>query len=145
MIVSFCGHGNIYQKAEVGVWLAITIEALIENGAEVFYLGGYGDFDSMARLELNRQKNKYPHIQRVLILACLNRRDNHQDEMLYDWTIYPPLEDVPLRFSIARRNQWMVDRCDVMVSYVTHDWGGASKTQDYARRKGKRIIGYCKE
>lgn len=60
----------------------------------------------------------------------------------YDETVYPPLESVPKRFAISRRNEWMVQECDTIVAYVTHGWGGAAKTLEYARRKKKRIISY---
>ena len=36
----------------------------------------------------------------------------------------------------------MVDVSDVVVAYVKHDWGGAAKTLEYARRKKKEIINY---
>ena len=38
------------------------------------------------------------------------------------------------------RNEWMVDQSDIVVSGVTHDWGGAATTLKYATRKKKRII-----
>lgn len=34
----------------------------------------------------------------------------------------------------------MVQESDTVVAYVTHGWGGAAKTLDYARRKNRRII-----
>ena len=40
------------------------------------------------------------------------------------------------------RNEWMVDSADVVVAYVTHEWGGAAKTLEYARRCGKRVMLY---
>lgn len=53
-----------------------------------------------------------------------------------------PLETVPRRFAIPRRNRWMVDASDAVVACVLHDWGGAAATLRYARQKGKRIIDY---
>lgn len=53
-----------------------------------------------------------------------------------------PLETVPRRFAIPRRNRWVVDAADVVVACVLHDWGGAAATLRYARQKGKRIISY---
>lgn len=58
----------------------------------------------------------------------------------YDETVYPPLESVPKRFAISRRNEWMVRESDIVVAYVTHSWGGAAKTLEYARRKKKQIF-----
>ena len=60
----------------------------------------------------------------------------------YDETVYPPLESVPRRYVILRRNEWMIQRCDVLVAYVTHGWGGAAKTLAYARKRKKTILAY---
>jgi hypothetical protein len=59
------------------------------------------------------------------------------DESLYDGTTYPPLEEVPPKFAISKQNEWMVDQADVVVAYVTHGWGGAAATLQYAERKEK--------
>ena len=34
----------------------------------------------------------------------------------------------------------MVEQADVVIAYVTHDWGGAAKTLEYAVRKKSQII-----
>ena len=36
----------------------------------------------------------------------------------------------------------MVSEADVVIAYVTHGWGGAAKTLEYARRSGKKVISY---
>lgn len=61
-------------------------------------------------------------------------------EKRFDGTIYPPLETVPLKYAISKRNEWMIDQADMVVSGVTHDWGGAATTMKYAQTKKKRII-----
>ena len=137
MNVTFCGHSKLYQTENISKWLDIILPALIEGGATTFYLGGYGDFDSLAAAAVRRQKTKYPNIEAVLVLAYLNRE---MDASRYDGTTYPPLETVPPRYAIVRRNEWMVRESDVVISGVTHGWGGAAKTLDYAKRRGKGIV-----
>ena len=140
MNVTFCGHAQITEREALQNWLQTITQSLIEQGATTFYLGGYGAFDSLAAAVLREQKKRYPQIELVLVLAYLNTR---QDTSGYDRTVYPPLETVPRRFAISRRNRWMVESVDVVVSYVLHDWGGAATTLQYAKRKKKRIISYC--
>ncbi len=70
------------------------------------------------------------------VLAYLNRK---MDDSRYS-TTYPPLGNVPPRYAIVRRNEWMVRESDVVISGVTHGWGGAAKTLDYARRRQKVIF-----
>lgn len=111
----------------------------IEQGGKTFYLGGYGEFDSLAASVLREMKKLYPQIELILVLPYLNAS---KDALGYDGTVYPPLESVPPRYAISKRNQWMVEVSDVVVAYVLHSWGGAATTLRYAKRKNKRIILY---
>ena len=115
MNVTFCGHSQITKADNIANWLRNVTQDLIEQGATTFYLGGYGEFDSLAASILREQKKKYP------------------------------LENVPRRFSISHRNRWMVESADVVVAYVLHDWGGAATTLRCAKQKKKQIISYRDE
>ncbi len=137
MVVTFCGHREIEEYEEVKDWLISTAEQLISKGADTFYFGGYGGFDSLSASVLRELQKTYPHIRLVLVLAYLNR---DYDLSKYDATLYPQLENVPPRFAILKRNEKMVDLSDVVVAYVTHNWGGAAKTLAYAKRKGKQTL-----
>jgi len=137
MIVTFCGHKDGYWNTDVDDRLLNVIRSLINEGANVFYLGGYGNFDSLAAKAVYALKQEFPNIQSIIVLPYLDRQFN---EDLYDESLYPPLEDVPLRFAISKRNEWMVEQADVIVSGVTHDWGGAYSTLKFAKGKKKRII-----
>ena len=142
MIVTFCGHAQISQSKKIETWLYDVTQKLIEQGATTFYLGGYGAFDSLAASVLRAQKKRYPQIELVLVLAYLNAGKKVSS---YDRTVYPPLETVPRRFAISRRNRWMVETSDVVMAYVLHDWGGAATTLRCARKKKKQIISYFDE
>ena len=131
MIVTFCGHSKLYRTGDFSKWLDIILPSLIEGGAATFYLGGYGDFDSLAAAAVRRQKAVYPHITAILVLAYLNREI---DISRYDSTTYPPLENVPPRYAIVRRNEWMVRESDVVISGVTHGWGGAGRRKLWTMR-----------
>ena len=140
MTVTFCGHSELSDRdSTIRAWLSATVESLILRGAKLFYLGGYGDFDSMAASVVWEQKQKYPEIESLLVLPYLDSSLNRNG---YDGTTYPPLEKVPRRFAIIKRNEWMVDNSSVLVGYVLYEWGGAVKTLKYAQRKKKEIILY---
>lgn len=139
MIVTFCGHREGYCSAEVSAWLDVLLPALIEGGAGIFYLGGYGRFDALAASAVWRQKFFYPDVQSILVVPYLNRE---YDLSEYDDTLYPPLESVPLRYAISKRNDWMITNSDVVISGVTHGWGGAAKTLAVAKRKKKFVLQY---
>ena len=137
MYVTLCGHAYISRPDKVKQWLQDVVARLISEGAEIFYLGGYGEFDQLAATMIRTEKKRHTNLQIVLVLPYINANMNIYG---YDYTVYPPLKSVPLRFAISKRNQWMVEVSDVVVAYVTHDWGGAAKTLQHARRKHKRII-----
>ncbi len=140
MIVTFCGHREVREPEKVRNWLYVTVEGLILEGADCFYLGGYGHFDAMAANIVRELKGKYPHIRSVLTLPYLDRE---YDVSGYDESIYPPLENVPRRYAISKRNEYMIDNADIVVAYVIYGFGGASKTLRYSERKHKRIVRYC--
>ena len=117
--------------------LCNEIEKLIKNGAETFLLGGYGNFDYLSAQAVNKLKENYPFITSVLVIPYLNRTYN---DKLYDLTEYPPLEKVPPRFAISKRNEYMVQKADAVIAYVKYSFGGASTTLSYAKRKKKEII-----
>lgn len=137
MNVTFCGHSKLSQTGQISQWLDSILPSLIEGGAETFYIGSYGDFDRLAAAAVRRQKHTYPHIESILVLAYPHRAI---DTSCYDGTTYPPLETVPPRYAIAKRNEWMVCKSDIVVSCVTHGWGGAAKTLGCAKRQGKVIV-----
>ena len=137
LIVTFCGHSQIYDKDTVRKRLTDEIHDLLRAGYMKFYLGGYGDFDTLAAVVLSELKQDWTDMERILILPYPDRK---ADMTLYDSTLYPPLENVPKRFAISHRNKWMTEQASVMVAYVEHDWGGAAKTLEQAVRKGLRII-----
>ena len=137
LIVTFCGHGDILYSDNTKEELYTQIENLIIQGADKFLLGGYGNFDLLAAHTVKDLKNKYPHINSSLVIPYINRSYN---QSFYDETVYPPLENVPLRYAISKRNQWMIENCDILICYVYHSWGGAYTTYSYAKKKNKTII-----
>ncbi len=139
MTVTFCGHSDVYEIEAVRNWLKIVIRQMIGQGATEFYSGGYGDFDRLVAGVLREMQGEFPQIQSILVLAYLEKQC---DMSRYDDCVYPEIEGVPKRFAISKRNESMVLDCDVMVAYVTHDWGGAAKMLEYARRKGRRVVLY---
>ena len=106
MKVTFCGHSEVSHPEKVRAWLYETVEQLISQGADMFLLGGYGAFDRIAASVVWGLKQKYPHVQSVLVKPYLDRE---MDESQYDWTVYPALETIPPRYAISHRNRYMVE------------------------------------
>ena len=137
MVVSFCGHREVYPQDRIEEELRVVIGSLITDGTEQFLLGGYGQFDLLAARVVAKAKESHPEIESIMLVPYLDRK---YDLALYDRTLYPGLEKVPLRYAVRKRNEYMMDAADVVVAYVTHSWGGAAKTLEYAKRRNNQII-----
>lgn len=137
--VTFCGHSTLPLGATEAIRRVLTseLEKLILQGADTFLLGGYGEFDTLCALIVKELKTTYPHILSVFVTPYLNRPYNLH---LYDTSEYPPIENVPLRYAISKRNEYMVIQSDIVVAYVTNHFGGAYKTLKYAQGKKKEIL-----
>lgn len=136
MVITFCGHSEIQDVEAVRNWTSEAIDSVLSAGAKTFLLGGYGAYDQLCAELLRKKKAEYPDIEIILVLPYL---DSKMDRSRYDDTVYPPIENAPKRYAILKRNEWMVDQADAVIAYVTHDWGGASKTLSYANRHKKLV------
>lgn len=137
MVCTFFGHKD--TPKEIEPTLRSTLIDLIENkNVKVFYVGNNGNFDTMVRRQLEDLSQTYP-ITYSVVLAYLPTEKNKNDNLTN--TIYPEgLETVPKRFAIPWRNKWMIQQSDVVVTYVTHTYGGAAQFKEMAERLGKLII-----
>ena len=136
---SFFGHRTASMELYSAVKAAVT--DMIGRGAGVFYVGNNGSFDRMARRAVKEIAGVY-NLRVYVVLAYLpgNRKDEEiQDETE---TLYPEgLEIVPRRFAIIKRNEWMIDHSDYVVTYVNHDTGsGAARAKKTALARGKTVI-----
>ena len=138
MTITFCGHSNFSFDNTVKEKLReLLLQETRKNHACKFYLGGYGDFDSLCLSILKELKIKFPNIELLFITPYLDNNYSKLEtaKLYYDGIIYPPLENVPRRFCISKRNEWMVDEADFVIAFVKYSWGGAAKTLEYAKRK----------
>lgn len=136
-VCAFFGHRDL--DGDIAGALESAVYKTIQTGTTTFWCGGYGAFDSLAAHTVQKLKKEYPQIQLIRILAYLPV--THEDWTdYYDGTIYPEgLEVVPRRFAIRKRNDWMAQNCDIAITYVNHDFGGAYQAWKKAMRQGKEI------
>ncbi len=140
MTCTFFGHRDAPQQIQPNLE-KILISLIENNQVNVFYVGNQGNFDSMVRKTLKSLKSVYPFITYFVVLAYMPVENNHFGYNDYSDTIYPDgLENTPPKFAINKRNNWMIDKSDFVVTYVKHNFGGASKFKEIAVKKGKQII-----
>ena len=143
MIITFCGHSDFLFSDDVKQQLKnILVSEIRKNPTCKFYLGGYGDFDSLCLRSLRELKKEFQDIELIFITPYIDKNYSKLEfaKYHYDDVIFPPLECVPRKFAILKRNEWMVDEADLVIAYVMYSWGGAAKTLEYAKRKKVPII-----
>lgn len=134
----FCGHSDAPESLRVE--LKETIADLIrEKNVHIFYVGNHGGFDRMVLGVLQELQASFPVMRYYVVLAYhpqLSAPVSHDAP-----TLFPEdLETVPKRAAIPRRNKWLVEHSDYLVSYVVRSFGGAAQTLAYAERRNVRII-----
>ena len=137
MTVTFFGHKDTPKNIEPT--LRTILIYLIENkNVTVFYVGNNGNFDTMVRRQLEYLSQTYP-ITYNIVLAYIPTKKSEYDS--FTNTLLPEgIETVPKRFAISYRNKWMIEQADVIVTYVTHSFGGAAQFKALAQRQGKTVI-----
>ena len=126
---TFFGHS---QCPDLRSELRDAVMRLAGDGVDMFYVGDNGRFDAQVRSVLSELGLRYG-----VVLAYLPKGTGAD----FGDTMFPEgLELVHPRYAIDRRNRWMLERSDYVVTYVHHSWGGAAKFAALAERQGKRMI-----
>ena len=133
--VTFFGHRDTPKETEPA--LRLTLIDLIENkNATMFYVGNHGNFDAMVRRQLEDLSKTYP-IKYYVVFAYMPNKNDTPDEH----SILPEgIETVPRRFAINYRNKWMLNKSDIVVTYVIRNFGGASQFMNMATISTKVVI-----
>lgn len=119
-----------------------AIVELIENrGVTRFYVGHQGAFDAIVLSVLRELEKKYPQIKYDVVLAYMPQETTEHDTEMEQHTLLPEgIETAPKRFAIDRRNKWMLQNSDYVVTYVRQTWGGAAKFASEAKRLRKVVV-----
>lgn len=135
-VCTFFGHRDSPSSIKADLYNAI--EQLIYNQrVDTFYVGTQGNFDRMAYADLVELRQCYSHINVYRVLAYMPKSSDADSA---DTIVPEGIETAYPRYAIVHRNNWMIDRSDYVICYVTHPTGGAYQAVERAKRKGKTII-----
>jgi len=145
MTISFAGHASIPSSPSIKEAVKEQIYCLLDSQHMICYLGGYGDFDRVCAQACRELKQERADIELVYVTPYMNLREQKKLTKLqhcdhYDAIIYPPIESTPPKFAISKRDEWMVTNADVIIAYVEHNFGGAYRSLQIAKRRKKKII-----
>ena len=139
MIITFCGHSNYVQNAHDKEKILNILEIEVGDVPCEVFIGGYGGFDAFAFQCVKEFKKSHSNVKLSLIIPYLKKRKDFSQTEGFDSIIYPDLEHVPPRYAISHRNRWMIEQADVVISCVSHQYGGAYAMYLAAKQKAKKI------
>ncbi len=133
---TFIGHRDCPDEIEEKLYE--TVECLIiKNGVKNFYVGTQGKFDYIVYRVLADLKSKY-NIEIYVVLAYLDEKKKYYNEK---FTVFPEiLETIPKRYAIIKRNKYMINKSQFLVSYVNNSFTNAYIFMKGAIDKNLKII-----
>ncbi len=137
---TFFGHRDTPKNIEP--ILQSTLIDLVENKeVDLFFVGNQGAFDNLVRKNLRLLKLDYPEIIYQVVLDYLPAEESAYINFDYMELMFPEeLARVPRKFSIPRRNMWMIKNSDYVITYVTRITGGAAEFMEIAEKQRKTVI-----
>lgn len=140
MKIAFCGHSGFIQNSCDERKALEILESKVKNEPCEFFLGEYGGFDSFAYSCANKFKSTHQNAKLIFITPYIHSNKlNKYESNRFDLIIYPELESIPPKYAILHRNKWIVEQVDIIIAYITHDYGGAYKMYQLAKAKKKEI------
>lgn len=141
MTCTFFGNRDTnIKKVEVPL-LKILVDLIKNEKIDTFYVGNQGNFDYAVQKQLSKLQKIYPHIKYSIALAYLpkEKSDFHKIDLSNSF-IPEGVEIGPVKFAIDRRNRWLINNSDYVVTCVRSIVGGAAKYKAIAEKKGKTVI-----
>lgn len=143
---AFTGHRNLNFTDYDPELLDRVVLNLIKNGCERFLCGMAKGFDLDAAQTVIKYKKQYG-VKLIACVPCAGQADKFPVKVrkLYGSIIkecdeVEILSDCYYNGCMLSRNRYMIDNCDVLVSFLRKKSGGTYYTVNYAKQKDKKII-----
>ena len=138
-VSAFLGNAIIWNTREVMDKIKLTAIDLIKNkGVDTFLVGTKGEFETLSHKMMEQIQCDYPDIKIMLVIAYV--KDLERCPYNFDDIYYPTkAELVNKRWSISRRNEWIIEQTDYIIACNQYQ-GRAYDYCQRAMRKGKEII-----
>ena len=137
---TFFGHRDCPDTIKSTLRDAV-IDLIERRSVTRFYVGNQGAFDAIVLSVLRELAKDYPQIRYYVVLAYMPKEKSEYDSEMEQHTLLPEgIETAPKRFAIDRRNKWMLQNSDYVVTYVRYATGGAAKFASEAKRLRKNVV-----
>lgn len=141
--VAFFGHRDFieHQKYEKKL-IDFLIELINTKEYVEFIMGRNGEFDIFAATAVKKAQNRAGHANSSLILInpYLTKNDEYYEKYYDEVEICNEAATAHFKAAIEIRNKLMVQRADMIISYITKPEGGAYCAVQKAKKLNKAII-----
>ena len=142
---AFAGHRILEKNFDYNL-LDKVIYNLIKGGTKNFFCGMAMGFD-LAAAESVLQYKKDFEINLIACIPCLDQEKSYSQKnkerylnILENCSQKIILSEEYYDGCMFARDRYMVDNCDVLITYQRRKSGGTSYTVNYAKAKGINII-----
>lgn len=141
--VSFIGHREVddYYFVEEQVY-SIVCELIRIKEFVDFYVGRNGEFDLLVASVIKRAQRDLRGYANSSLILVISYPVADIDAFIdyYDDVEYPSeLRKVHYKSAITKRNEWLVEKTDMLVAYVVRDSGGAARCLKKAIERGVEV------
>lgn len=154
MTCAFTGHRQILpeHRDALSELIRVSIAHAYDLGCRRFITGGAVGFDTAAARELIRFRIFHPDISLSVYVPYIGQDSEWGEEQrnTYNYVLSNANEVkyISENYSkqcMKKRNQAMVDDCDILIAYVYKDRSGSSQTVRMAEELGREIRNLYKE
>lgn len=141
--VAFIGQNKIRAQLPLMKRIEDVLrEKLHDKELVEFYAGRDSDFDFVAALAAKGVQKESANLNsRIVLLQPYPKKNDSDYDRLYDEFQYLANDKSQSKPTVTERNQWMVDRANLLVTYVKPNRkSGALTTLQYAEKKSVEII-----
>lgn len=138
--VALLGHRDFNAHRQLEERLVPLLEDLMRRKPFLeIHIGRDGEFDVFAASVVKRVQSRLGSNNCDLILVLpYGKKDIQYYEDYYD-CVCTPIYAYP-KLAISKRNEWMVERADLILCYIERESGGAYKAVKYAIKLGKEVV-----
>ena len=145
--VAIFGHREIINFLAVEDTLRNTVNSVVrENGLVNFLVGCNGDFNRIASsaVVLAREQFGWKYVSLTLVLpyqkASIEKNIKDYENYYDNIEICETSGICHYKKAFKVRNEYMVDRADMVICFVSKSSGGAYRAMEYALKCDKEII-----
>lgn len=149
MKIAFLGHRKIENHEKIRSMTTAVIAKLIDQGADTFLFGSRSEFDSLCYEIVSDFKRSNPRLQRIYVRAEYEFiNDDYISYLLerFESTFFPKEVSNAGRAAYIKRNQVMIDLCDLAVIYYNENYSpakshsGTARAVEYLLKRKKQYI-----